>query len=385
METRHLVTLWNPSYGADVMEAHQRVLLDAAKAWRQGHRPDGDVYVWWAKIRSENRQQKLPHLADVLAIPTEPTRDDPGPETHLYLTDYRSLYVGHVGEITAKDPRQDKQEKRHIPKYYQQDRLATDCWFRLWDIRRLVADDTVSVVHLLRTLRNVRYHDRPVSIYGGMVDLPLIVTDTAGTRYFDPDYRAQLTGGTFWVEFDAERAGIGTMESELRENLFGDEVWHRLDPATRVFVATAEKVFRDHRRDSAFDLSPVVMELSKALEVTCTAVLRPVLSKAPPDVQALVPWDVQVAQWSLRPPSLCALATIVEDAPKVRTYLQRKLRHGDWFTSGLPAVLRAFAEVRNAVVHSRSAERAEVMKWRQQLLGIGCEGILPKLAWVEAF
>jgi hypothetical protein len=42
----------------------------------------------------------------------------------------------------------------------------------VWDIRRLVADDTPAVMEELKRLRNTRYHDRPVSLYGGMVDLP---------------------------------------------------------------------------------------------------------------------------------------------------------------------------------------------------------------------
>ena len=44
--TRHLVTVWNPSYAEDAMEQHLAVLLERAKP-----RPD-DAYVWWGKVRS---------------------------------------------------------------------------------------------------------------------------------------------------------------------------------------------------------------------------------------------------------------------------------------------------------------------------------------------
>ena len=37
----------------------------------------------------------------------------------------------------------------------------------------------------LKVLRNVHYNDRPVSLFGGMVDLPLIVTRPDGRRFFD--------------------------------------------------------------------------------------------------------------------------------------------------------------------------------------------------------
>src|SRR5690606_39222983 len=59
-----------------------------------------DVYVWWAKLRSPNRQQPLPHGEDVLALQEQ---IDEGVETHLYLTDYRSLYVGRLDEIVGEE------------------------------------------------------------------------------------------------------------------------------------------------------------------------------------------------------------------------------------------------------------------------------------------
>ena len=173
------------------MEAHQRILRTAAEAWHAGKGDEDDVYVWWAKLRSADRLQPLPHLDDILAIGREQCGDEPDAETHLYLTDYRTLYVAHVAEITADDPRKDGAERARIPAYYLADGIAADFWFRLWDIRRLVQDDTESVIHALQQLRNVRYEGKPVSIYGGMVELPLIVTEPEPVAYFDEATRAR--------------------------------------------------------------------------------------------------------------------------------------------------------------------------------------------------
>jgi len=90
----------------------------------------------------------------------------------LHLTDYRSLYVAEVGEITDEDVRTTDQAAQ-VPPYYTGH--AIDFWFQLWDIRRLVTDDTPGVIEELRHLRHTGYHDRPVSLYGGVVDLPLVV------------------------------------------------------------------------------------------------------------------------------------------------------------------------------------------------------------------
>jgi hypothetical protein len=45
-----------------------------------------------------------------------------------------------------------------------------------------------------------------------------------------------------WVEWEAAQAGGGRLARDLRQNLFGDEAWHRLDPATHTFVVTAERL-----------------------------------------------------------------------------------------------------------------------------------------------
>jgi len=60
-----------------------------------------------------------------------------------------------------------------VPDYYAGH--AIDFWFRLFDLRRLITGDTLEVIGELKKLKNTGYHDRPVSLYGGMADLLLIV------------------------------------------------------------------------------------------------------------------------------------------------------------------------------------------------------------------
>jgi hypothetical protein len=52
----HLVAVWNPSYANDAMEEHLAILLRQANAAGDRVLHDERVYVWWAKIRSSNRQ-----------------------------------------------------------------------------------------------------------------------------------------------------------------------------------------------------------------------------------------------------------------------------------------------------------------------------------------
>jgi hypothetical protein len=385
---RHLVTVWNPSYAADAMDAHLRVLLrqaaDAGASVAAGEHDADDPHVWWAKLRSQNRQQPLPHRAEVLALQEQVERDV---ETHLYLTDYRSLYVAHIGEITERDVLADPDEQDRWPEYYRAGPPA-DFWFLLWDIRRLVPDDTLEVVETLKGLRNVHYNDRPVSLYGGMVNLPLVVTAERPRAWFDGT--DALTEGRLWAERDAAlRSETPRLMAELRDNLLGARAWATLEPATRTFLATAEAIFRPHRGDAAYDYSGAAVEYAKAVETELNAlvfaVLRRALAQAPLKERLI---RLENATHDVRDPvrhqTLGQLRTLLEHEPTVRTSLRSALsRDGDWLVGTLPSQLAVLEELRNPAAHSVATAREQVGEARETVLGIGCEGLIVKLAAVR--
>jgi hypothetical protein len=386
---RHLVGVWNPTYEADTMDAHIALLLRFARELREEQREEDDVYVWWGKVKSPNRQAPLPHLAEILALDEALGADADGddaadaPEVHLYLTDYRSLYVAHIGGITDDDISADPLEAPHIPAYYALAELACDCWFQLWDIRRVVLDDTPAVIEELKRLRNTRYHDRPVSLYGGMVELPLIVTRPDGARWFDERTRNQLTDGRHWVEFDAERTGAGEMQRDLRENRFGETLWSALEPAARGFIATAEQLYRTHRGDAAFDFGTVVVDLAKAVEVQVNALLRQALAGASAEVRYMNVDGAAVDLVEGGPFTLGELARAIDGEQGRNLWLKRRLECGEWFTSSLPPILKSLAEFRNSAAHGEAVAREDVARLRNQMVGVGCTGDLVKLARVR--
>jgi hypothetical protein len=328
-------------------------------------------------VKSTTRLRPLPHLADALAVGDQPEGD--GREIHLYLTDYRALYVADVIDVAGGAL--PAGEDAHVPRYYHDDGLTCDLWFRLADIRRLVADDTLGVVQELRKLSNVHYNDRPVSIYGGMVDLPLVVTRPDGARFFDPDERAALAGNRLWAEFDAEQgSGVAVVERDLRDNRFGDALWYALEPAARVFVATGERLYRDHRADVSFDFSPVITSLANAVEVQGNALLRRATTKLTPNARRAKVGDVSVDLAAHRSLTLGELARVLGGERELREGLGRVMESGRWFLESFPSVLDALAEVRNHAAHGGATDRDTATHWRNRLVGIGCEGDLVALA-----
>lgn len=374
----HLVALWNPSYAVDALDAHAQLLLKHVRAAEAKKAAWSEAYVWWGRVRSQNRQQPLEHLSTILALNNGISERG---ELQLYLTDFRSLFVAEVFAIASGD--KVVEDPDHVPRYYATDRLSCDCWFKLGDLRMLVDDDTLAVQAELKQLRVTTYNDRPVSLYGGMVNLPLLVTRPDGECFFDEDERDLLNDGALWVVADEARFGLGGLMADLRDNLFGVAVWKALPPTARTFVATAERLMRDHRRDTSFDFATVLVELCKAVEVQVKAVLSEVLRDAPPGVRHM---SIDGKIFDLAAPrafSAGQLAyAIAHDVERMR-YLERELTESTWFTRSLPPILEELAEARNPAAHSERRSRSEVLRLRDAILGVGCEGHLVKLSRVR--
>jgi hypothetical protein len=366
------------------MEQHLGLLLRFAGEVSDGRRGEDELYVWWGKVRSPNRQGPQANADAIRAIAAVldglAEDDAERSEVQLYLTDYRSLYVADVIEIVQGDLPADEAE--HAPAYYAAERLACDFWFRLADIRRLVANDLPGVIAELRQLRNTGYADRPVSLYGGMVDLPLIVTRPDGRRFFVD--RESRIGDTLWAEFDATHASaVAALDRELRFNLMGEAAWSALELDARAFVATAEKLYREHRDDPSFDFAPIVMGLAKAMETQVNATLTTVLPLIEPRDRLANLDGRTVDLLDVRALTLGQLARAIGGERALNAALTSALEHGAWFTGSLPAVLDDLAGVRNAAAHSQRIERRVAARWRDRLLGVGCTGDLVELARVR--
>jgi hypothetical protein len=382
---RHLLSVWNPSYADDAMDRHLEVLLLWASREAQGEVDDEDVYVWWAKLRSPNRDEPLAHRDEVLALQEQ---IDAGVETHLYLTDYRSLYAGHLVEVTARDvPGDAPSELGHMPAYYKG--REVDCWFRLADVRRLIAGDGPATNEELRNLLNVRYHHRPVSIYGGMVELPLVVERQDGASWFADS--EELTGGRRWVVRDSELRGeTERLSAELRDNLLGQEIWEALHPTSRTFLTTGEAVFRSRRDDPGFDFSPTAVEYCKAIETELNAAIfpavQPIMAQKPPAERVIEDRDTTIdLARSVPRLTIGSVRHLLLHRPELKQAVQEAFpsRDAAWLTATLPDELEPLLALRNPAAHEERITRGRIAEWRQKILGIGCEGLLVRIVRIK--
>lgn len=171
--------------------------------------------------------------------------------------------------------------------------------------------------------------------------------------------------------------------ADLRDNLFGERVWMSLDPAARTFVATGERLMRDHRRDPAFDFSAVLIELAKAVEVQVTATLASAIGSAPGPIRHAHVENSTVDLARRGGLSLGQLPRVISGERERFEWLVRNVEHGTWFTQQLPPMLERLTGFRNPAAHSERRDRDPAVRLRAEIVGIGCAGLLVELTKVQ--
>lgn len=179
------------------------------------------------------------------------------------------------------------------------------------------------------------------------------------------------------------------MARELRDNLIGRRLWITLESATRNFLASAEAVFRARRDDPRFDFSGPAIEYAKAVETELNSLIFPVLRRA---LRKSPPAEREVAIEGRRldlggdvgHQSLGMLKNLLQRNDIVRGALRRQLP-GDaaWLLDALPAQLAGLVGLRNPAAHGGRASREAVSDVREEVLGVGMEGVIARLGRVR--
>ena len=70
----------------------------------------------------------------------------------------------------------------------------------------------------------------------------------------------------------------------------------------------------------------------------------------------------------------------------MKSFFSEAVRDGRWVSVDLPHILTRVARLRNPAAHGQRVVRPDVQRLRRELLGIGCEGVVVRLAkaWAVA-
>jgi hypothetical protein len=139
---------------------------------------------------------------------------------------------------------------------------------------------------------------------------------------------------------------------------------------------------REHRRDPAADLSPVLVSYGKAIEAQLNELLRRVMRTAPEAARRVKVGDATRMLPEALPLTLGQLGFALRGERALAEYLLASVKDGAWLTNEFAAIIDEFARVRNPAAHGGVVRREEVMEWRGRMLGVGGESVVGRLALV---
>lgn len=167
--------------------------------------------------------------------------------------------------------------------------------------------------------------------------------------------------------------------------VFGRAIWAAMQPTTRAFLASAESVFRARRDDPGFNLSAVAGEYATAVEVELNALLFPAVrramkSKSPQDREIRVDGGTIDLGGPVSHQTLGTMLYLLDKEEAFGKAIRATVQHdASWLCGVLPRQLAPLRELRNQAAHSDRIGIEALRQVREDLLGIGKNGVLGEL------
>lgn len=248
---RHVLAVWNPEIKPDTIELHAEKLRRAATA-----------RVWWARIylgapeKRKNARVSLGPLEELDALARQE-------RLVLFVTDFSSLHALQIDRVGDERDADDDD----LPDYLRAHQLLHA--FRAHDMRVVSHDRLATLTWMRENLGVLRLEDRAIDPARYRVDPYKSLNwawpiEVEGPEIEDLFPRVGTTG-TRWVDRPETLHPPRMAAAVQRLGRKHHEIWLRLAPESRLFLATADVVRRE-TREMDFDPSPTLVGITRAVE-----------------------------------------------------------------------------------------------------------------------
>ncbi len=361
---KNILMLYNPYYQKDVIEQHVDVLLNSPLK-----------QVAFGKIRSKLRTAEHPHEEKLESLYGAVSEKN---YLQLFLTDYASMYVAKVVAVTDGD------FHNSAPTYYKDKSLEVETWFIISDIRRVVHDDFAQVRdRVLANFTTPNFGNHHYAVYGNAYIYPLMVEQDEPLDYF-----ADVEDGFLYSTEMFKSEQRLEMKKYLVDFRFGATTFHTFHPNTQDALIAAELEFHENKNDPLYDFTSVVIKLSKAFEMEVYLFLKVFFEKLMEyncDLEELG-YSVQGRDYTLydylsHKPNI-GTNTFLLKKYEIKQTIREKVGNAAlryFVQATIPNAIYAVQPIRNESAHGESASLKDCVKLREQIVGIGQNGILSDL------
>lgn len=345
---QNLLILFNPYYEPHVIDKHIEILKEKGS-------------VAFGKVKSKLNTHQPFNLASYSTV-------SPSNPLQLFLTDYSTLFVAKVTQITSK------LHNVSAPSYYEQKGLEIEAWFIIEDMRELVHENFETTRdHYLSGFTTPAYGNHTYAIYGNQYQYPLVIEMKEEINYFPQDEDIYYPNIYKSEKFQKTK-------SNLIHYCFGEHS-QRLHPNSFENLIFAEMEFDENRENKLYDFSGVAIKYGKAVEYEAYLLFRALffsLAKIKKEILE-IKFEVQgraytIADLQSFKPNLGTYKFLLSHPLITQTLEESKIQ---WISNKLANSLGIVQKFRNFSAHEGKISLEEIIDLREKILGIGPIQILP--------
>lgn len=357
----HLLILYNPYYNENTIENHLTILKERA-------------VVAFGKVKSKNRDYDSTYEEKLKNIYSGVSKETP---LQLFLTDYNSIFVAHVINVT-----ENKTKIIKAPEYY--DALEVEQWFIIDDLRLLVHNDFKTIRDtVLTNFLATNYNNRTYALYGNRYTYPMQVTMKEEINYFekmDENFK-------YYTEIFKSKQQL-QIQQNLIDFTFGADIFYKFLANTQDNIINAELEYQNNKDNPLYDSSSIVVKYSKALELELHRFMKSLfryLMEKDTSLQNF-PYSIQGRNYMLsdimQKKANYGTYKFLIKSYQIKDAISRYISHNNlryFISTTIPQFINIIQTIRNESVHGASTTLQECKEIRNSILGIGQSSFLGDL------
>ena len=354
--------LYNPYYQNDVIEQHLKILIE-----------NGEVA--FGKIKSALKTTEHNFNDQVHQVYETINEEN---YMQLFLTDYSSIYVAKVVQVTSFD------KSSIAPSYYKDKNLNIEKWFIIKDMREIVSDDFEAVRDgILTNFTTPNYGDHSYALYGNNYSYPLIIEQKTVTNYFDNDN----TDFRYYTNMFKSKQYMN-IKNNMIQYTFGDKWINFFHPNSLDNIISAEIEYQENCNNPLYDYTSVIIKYSKTMEQELYIFLKKLLIYLISKNSSIqnISYSVQNNQYILsdiftNKPNLGTMKFILNNKI-IKETINNFLNNFNlkiFLKNDFTYYITKLQSIRNESVHGKAPDLTDVQELRKDILGLSKKSMVSEL------
>jgi hypothetical protein len=386
----HFYVVFNPMINKDLHYKTQAHEFYHSLKSKVASEDSEEAFMYWGKLKVDSsKSENITSFSNIIG-----TNKKAGEETHLYITDYHHFWVAKVESVHEEI----FNESHALPFYDDKD---VEMWFKITDMELLSAEFEETSYYLKQLYVDNDFHDEvieSINPYLGGLKFPLILQDNLNENYFRNVYSEDISRCIKNNPLINSPNASGGVASNMKSFVLPPQVFSMLSSLTKKELLDVEVSFSKREVSDSVLFEGVLTSYLRILESVMNDTLGFILKRefgnclfisrcgtSFSDQKSSENISVDLFQGMI---SLDAFVSLLTDASKFGNISLSELEVKypnivEYFSQELIPFIEQeeLVQMRSRVQQGERlvVNRVQVLKIRNNILGVGCIGVINSL------